>query len=73
MARRRRIHNRMQQYFRPQQPPKEFILLDKFSVADIRKWRDIQDQILKLHWDFYSSLAYQRSKIIDENGQPKGG
>ena len=44
----------------------EFILLDKFSVADIRLWRDFQDQILKFHWDFYSSLAYQRSKIIDK-------
>lgn len=44
----------------------EFILLDKFSVADIRLWRDFQDQILKFHWDFYSTLAYQRSKIIDK-------
>ena len=44
----------------------EFFLLDRFSVADIRRYKDFADQILKFHWDYYSSLAYQRSKIIDK-------
>lgn len=49
-------------------PPKKQIpyLLDQFSSADIKKWKSIQDLLLKYHWDFYSSLAFQRSKISDE-------
>ncbi len=47
-------------------PQEAFILLDRFSVADIRRWKDFQDQILKFHWDYYSTLAYQRSQVIDQ-------
>ncbi len=43
-----------------------FILLDQFSVADIHKWIAIKDHVSKFHWDYYSNLAYQRSKVIDE-------
>jgi len=41
-------------------------LLDQFSSADIKKWKSIKDLLLKYHWDFYNSLAFQRSKIADE-------
>ncbi len=41
-------------------------LLDQFSSADIKRWESIKDLFLKYHWDFYSSLAFQRSKIADE-------
>lgn len=47
-------------------PDSAFILLDQFSVQDIKKWAAFKDEILKFHWDYYSSLAYQRSKILDE-------
>ncbi len=53
--------------------PKQFIkkspqqfLLDQFSISDIRKWQAIKDEVLKFHWDYYSNLAYQRSKIVDQ-------
>ncbi len=62
----RRWHHRIPKKNPGKKAQTEFILLDKFSVADIRLWRDFQDQILKFHWDFYSTLAYQRSKIIDK-------
>lgn len=42
-----------------------FFLLDLFSVRDIHKWNERRDEILKFHWDYYSDLAYQRSKIRD--------
>jgi hypothetical protein len=47
------------------QPPADF-LLDKFSVQDIKKAGNFRDKILMFHWDFYSSLAYQRSKLADD-------
>lgn len=65
MTRHRRM-NRIHWKSTAKQPRSEFILLDQFSVADIHRWKDFQDQILKFQWDFYSSLAYQRSKITDE-------
>ena len=49
------------------QPQKQiYFLLDQFSSADINKWKSIKDLFLEYHWHFYSSLAYQRSKISDE-------
>ena len=52
----------------PRRPHKQNIsfILDEFSSADIRKWETIKDVFLKYHWDFYSSLAYQRSRISDK-------
>jgi len=49
-------------------PPKKSIsfLLDQFSSLDIRRWIAIRDAYLKFHWDYYSSLVYQRSRIADE-------
>src|SRR5580698_8548108 len=49
-------------------PPKKSIsfILDQFSSLDIRRWTAIRDAYLKNHWDYYSSLVYQRSKIADE-------
>jgi len=44
---------------------KEFFVLDRFTVGDIRKWISLQDEILRMHWDFYSHLAYKRSKVLD--------
>ncbi len=51
---------------RPPQKKQIQFLLDQFSSADIKKWKNIKDLFLKFHWDFYSSLAFQRSKIADE-------
>jgi len=50
-------------------PPSEFFLLDRSSIADIQKWIELKDQILKFHWDYYGNLAYQRSKIADDLGK----
>jgi len=44
--------------------PPQF-LLDQFSIGDIRRWQAIKDEALRFHWDYYSDLAYQRSKIAD--------
>jgi len=51
---------------RPPQKKQIQFLLDQFSSADIKKWNNIKDLFLKFHWDFYSSLAFQRSKFADE-------
>lgn len=40
--------------------------LDSFSIHDVRAWKLAKDKFLKYHWDYYSTLAYQRSKIEDE-------
>ena len=47
-------------------PDSTFILLDQFSIEDMKKWAAFKDQILKFHWDYYNDLAYQRSRIADE-------
>lgn len=47
-------------------PASAFILLDQFSVEDIKKWAAFKDQILKFHWDYYNDLAYQRSRLSNE-------
>jgi hypothetical protein len=39
--------------------------LDSGFIADIPKSRALYEQLRQLHWDFYSELAYQRSKIYD--------
>src|ERR1039457_3438875 len=54
-----------QPFDRPQKKSQSYIL-DQFSTQDIRIWESLKDQLLKYHWDFYSSLAFQRSKIADE-------
>jgi len=46
-----------------QQP--SFFILDQFSLTEIQKWKVLRDKILSYHWEYYSSLAYQRSKITD--------
>ena len=66
MARRRRFHRFPSKRPIKKPPPTAFVLLDRFSVDDIKNWAVFKDQILKFHWDYYSSLAYQRSKIADE-------
>ena len=47
-----------------QQPT--FFILDKFTLEDIKRWATLRDKILRYHWEYYSSLAYQRSKVTDE-------
>jgi len=62
------VHRRQFRKFHPKhtyRPPQNY-LLDKFFIKDIRKWRMIKDNVLKYHWDYYSDLAYQRSKIIEQ-------
>jgi len=43
-----------------------WFLLDQFSVQDIERWTQFRDEILRFHWDYYTSLAYQRSQIADD-------
>lgn len=50
---------------RPPRATSAFILLDRFSVGDIRRWAAYRDKILRFHWDYYSNLAFQRSKVAD--------
>ncbi len=47
-------------------PVSASILLDQFSVEDIKKWAVFKDQIIKFHWDYYNDLSYRRSKVSDE-------
>ena len=64
-------------HFRKRTPPKrsvktptsESFILDWFSVADISKWKDLNDKILRFHWDLQSNLAYQRSRVSDQLGK----
>lgn len=57
-------------YFKPKKQilkaPPRFILLDKFTLADIRHAEAIKDAFLKYYWDYHNNLAYQRSKIYDK-------
>lgn len=48
-----------------QQEP-SFFLLDQFSLEDIKRWTTHRDKILRYHWEYYSSLAYQRSRVTDD-------
>lgn len=48
---------------RRQEP--SFFLLDQFSLEDIGRWTNHRDKILRYHWEYYSSLAYQRSRVTD--------
>lgn len=45
-------------------PP--LLLLDSFSIKDLKRWEAQKEKILRYHWDFYSSLAYERGKIADQ-------
>src|SRR3989338_6206407 len=47
-------------------PLSQIIFLDQFSVQDIRRWKNFGDKFLKFHWDYYSFLAHERSKIAEE-------
>lgn len=40
--------------------------LDTFSLEDVRRWQQGQDEFKRVYWDWYSQLAYQRSKILPE-------
>ncbi len=48
------------------QLPRKTIVLDEHSLEDINRWKRYGEQSLKFHWDYYSNLAYQRSKIAKE-------
>lgn len=39
--------------------------LDSGLIADIPKSRELYNQLRQFHWDYYSELAYLRSKIYD--------
>jgi hypothetical protein len=47
-------------------PDRVTFLLDKFSAQDIDRWNRFRDEILRFHWDYYNSLAYQRSQISED-------
>jgi hypothetical protein len=39
--------------------------LDSGLIADIPKSRALYEQLRQFHWEYYSELAYQRSRIYD--------
>ena len=51
---------------RRKSPDRVPFLLDKFSAQDIDRWNRFRDEILRFHWDYYNSLAYQRSQISED-------
>lgn len=51
---------------RPLRRRSDFFLLDRFSAEDIRHWTAFKDKILRFHWEHYSALAFERSKIADK-------
>ncbi len=51
---------------RRKSPDSVAFLLDKFSAQDIDRWNRFRDEILRFHWDYYNSLAYQRSQIVED-------
>jgi hypothetical protein len=56
----------LKQAAKSKRPTTGFILLDRFSVADIHRWKQFQDDIQRFHWDYYGALAFQRSQISGE-------
>src|SRR3989338_6806441 len=58
----------MARYQHGPKPPKQSfkVLLDQFSVHDLERWNKLREGFLRYHWDYYSSLAYQRSQIADD-------
>ena len=38
-------------------------MLDQFSVRDLRQWARYRDDVLDFHWNFYTALLDQRSKV----------
>lgn len=40
--------------------------LDTFSLEDVQRWKQGQDEFKRVYWDWYSQLAFQRSKILPE-------
>jgi hypothetical protein len=42
------------------------LLLDAFSMADIKNWGQHKDAILQYHAEYYSVLAQQRSQIFED-------
>ena len=42
------------------------ILLDHFTVEELRARRDLQERFLRYHWDVYNDLAFKRSKVVDK-------
>lgn len=67
MPRRRRPHKfHPRKALRRQQPQPSFFLLDQFTLDDLNRWTSLRDKILQYHWEYYGSLAYQRSRVTDE-------
>lgn len=40
--------------------------LSHFSLHDLNHWEAQTERILRIHWDLYSALAYERAKIADQ-------
>lgn len=40
--------------------------LDTFSLEDVRRWKQGQDEFKRVYWEWYSQLAFQRSKVLSE-------
>lgn len=67
MARRREFWRKPRPSRRKKKLEEESLyLLDQFSTADIEHWGKRRDKFLEYHWQYYSSLAYQRSKVLDK-------
>ena len=45
---------------------KKQILLDKFTLSELKAQKKRNDDLIKYHWDYYSELAIQREQIKDQ-------
>ena len=39
---------------------------DRFSLEDVRRWKQGQDEFKRIYWAQYDALAFQRSEVMDE-------
>lgn len=44
----------------------KFYEIDAFRLTDIKQYKKHTEELLKFQWDYYSELAFQRSKILGE-------
>jgi len=40
--------------------------LDTFTIEDVRRWKRGQEEFVRVYWNYYNELAYQRSKKMPE-------
>lgn len=53
---------------RPWKPRRRrtFIHLDTFSLKDVLEGKRAQEEFIKVYWDWFNELAYQRSQVVSQ-------